>query len=98
MPYDASSDPYAQRSTGVNSYARGMSAIVPSDTVDLPTYAKALYIAAAGTISFIPIANYAGGSSSPITLISQPAGTIIPVQVARVLATGTSATVMGLYN
>lgn len=98
MPYNQNSDPYAQRSTEVNSYARGMLAVVPSDTVDLTTYAKALYIGGAGTISFIPVANYAGGSSSPITLASQPAGTLIPVQVARVLATGTTATVFGMYN
>ena len=98
MAYTPASDPYAQRSTLVDSQARGASPITPSDTVDLTTYAKALEVVTAGTVSVLPIANYAAGSTTAVALGNLPVGYIIPIQVARVFATGTTATVNGLYN
>ncbi len=98
MAYTAGSDPYAQRSTEISSQARGASVITPSDTVDLAPYAKALMVTAAGTVSVLPISNYAGGSTTAVSLGNLPVGYIIPIQVARVFLTGTSATVVGLYN
>ena len=98
MAYDPTQDPYAQRSTQVESQARGAAAIAPSDTVDLAPYAKALMVTAAGTVSVLPINNYAAGSSTAVALGNLPVGYIIPIQVARVFATGTTATVVGLYN
>jgi hypothetical protein len=98
MTYTAASDPYAQRSTEISSQARGAAAITPSDTVDLPVYAKALMVTAAGTVSVLPIAEYVQGNTTAVALGNLPVGYIIPIQVARVFASGTSATVIGLYN
>jgi hypothetical protein len=98
MSYDLSQDPYAQRSTEISSQARGAAAISPSDTVDLAPYAKALMVTAAGTVGVLPITSYATGSTTAVALGNLPVGYIIPIQVARVFATGTTATVIGLYN
>lgn len=98
MPYTLASDPYAQRSTEISSQARGAAAIAPSDTVDLTVYAKALMVTAAGTLSVLPIASYAEGITTAIPLGNLPVGYIVPIQIARVFATGTTATVVGLYN
>ena len=98
MAYNPASDPYAQRSIDVESQARSAAAISPSDTVDLTTYAKALMVTAAGTVSVLPVVNYENAVLTPIALGNLPVGYIIPIQVARVFATGTTATVIGLYN
>lgn len=98
MTYNPASDPYASRSVEVESQARGASAITPSDTVDLTTYAKALMVTAAGTVSVLPIVNYENAITTAVACGNLPVGYIIPIQVARVFATGTTATVIGLYN
>lgn len=77
--------------------ARLALAVTPSDTKDLtdatgdamPAYAKALYIGVAGNVTVVT----AGRSSddNTVTFTAHPAG-YMPVQVRRVLATGTTAT------
>lgn len=91
MPYTASADTYAQRSVPVNSFARGAAAVVTSDTADLATYAKRLYIGVSGDVAVIPVANYALGSTTPVVFKAVPVG-YLDVQVARVMATATTAT------
>lgn len=91
MSYDANQDGNAQRSTNIASQARAAATVAPSDTVDLTPYAKALYIGVTGNITVIPVGSYAGGSSATVTFLNVPVGWF-PVQVARVLATGTTAT------
>lgn len=80
--------------------ARRAFAVSPSDTNDLtnvsgdadPTYAKALYIGVTGDVTVITAgdtsANLAGKS---VTFKAHPVG-YMPVQVRRVLNTGTTAT------
>lgn len=87
MPYNPAQDPYVVRSGEVSSQARGAVAVIPSDTVDLAPYAKALYIGSAGDLKVIPINNVDG---SPVVFANHPVG-YCPVQVRRVLATGTVA-------
>jgi len=98
MAYNPASDPYAARSVPVESQARGTFPITPSDTVDFTTYAKALLVTAAGTVSILPVANYAMASTTAVPLGNLPVGYVIPIQVARVFNTGTTATVVGLTN
>jgi len=98
MAYNQASDIYAQRSTEVISQARNAALLVPSDIADLTPYAKGLLVTATGTLTVLPILAYAGGSTTPVSLGTIAAGTFVPVQVARVFATGTSATVVGLFN
>jgi hypothetical protein len=75
----------------VGSYA---SLVVPSDTVDLdPTYHRPfrIYVGGAGVVTFLPAR---GQTSIAITV---NAGSSIPIWVRRVLATGTTATLMVAY-
>lgn len=69
----------------ITNAARGW-AVTPSDTVNLTESARLLYVGGAGNLSLLT----AGGSS--ISLSGVLAGTFVPVQVARVNATGTTAT------
>lgn len=61
-------------------------AVTPSDTVDLAYTANALYVGATGTVRV-----RFRDESTAVTFSAVPAGTILPVIVDRVFATGTSA-------
>lgn len=67
-----------------------VTAITPSDTVDLATVPKALLITASGTLSI------KDSTGTTVALGSPPVGTVLPIRARRVMATGTSATVVGL--
>lgn len=68
------------------SSAKGQTAVTPNDSTDLTYISKALWIGGAGNIVVTP----AGGGSNVTYTVA--AGTILPIQVTRVLATGTTAT------
>ena len=88
MAYDPTKDEMdAQRSTAISSQARTAVAVTPSDTVDLTTYAKALYVGSAGDLAILPVNNTDG---NPVTLANHPVG-YCPIQVRRVYSTGTIA-------
>lgn len=93
MPYNSSQDPHTGATKAVTAQARSAVAVTPNDTTDLAIYAKALWIGADGTISVIPIEN---ADNAPVTFtVSQG---VFPVQVRRVLATGTTSTgIVALY-
>lgn len=59
--------------------------ITPDDDNDLETPAD-IFIGSAGNITVIPL-----GGTSPVTFASQPANSILPVRVKRVMSTGTGA-------
>ncbi len=80
---------YANRSTEVASQARGCVAVSPSDSADLAVPAKALYIGVAGDVAVLPL--NATDTSQAVTFTAHPVG-YMPVQVRRVLSTGTTAT------
>lgn len=61
-------------------------AVSPSDSTDLVTRSRALFVGGAGNINV----RMAGGMDCVFSGI--PAGTILPVQVDRVYATSTTAT------
>lgn len=64
--------------------------VTPSDTVDLPRLPKAIYISVTGSLV---VHNLNG---DPCTFASVPAGATLPIRAKRVLATGTTATVVAL--
>ena len=68
--------------------ARGLVAIVPSNTVNLVEPARALYVGGGGNISILPLSGVAA------TLVGVPAASVLPVAVSRVNVTGTTATNM----
>lgn len=86
MPQDTTKNVYPTSLTG---QCRRVAAVTPSDTEDLPNYAKALLIGGAGALKILPLAN---DDAAPIT-INVTAGEVFSFcQVRRVFATGTSAT------
>lgn len=67
-------------------------AVTPSDTVDLPFRSRALYIGVAGDVTAVM------HNGDVILFKNLAAGTILPVRVARVNATNTTASsIVALY-
>lgn len=67
-------------------------AVTPSDATDLPEIAStALLVTVTGNLSVVM---EKGGQ---IDLLSVAANTLLPLRVAQVRATGTTATVVALY-
>lgn len=62
--------------------------VTPSDTVNLPVAARALWVGGTGAVKVDTV----GGQT--VTFTAVPAGVRLPVQVKRVYAAGTSATLM----
>lgn len=85
-------DIYAHTTPGLSSPAVDGSMIQPNDGNDLAHVTRALYVGVGGQIA----AQLASGST--ITLAAVPGGTLLPLRVRRVMATGTSATnIVGLW-
>lgn len=94
MPYDPKNDPNAGLSSSM-SFGRKGSVIVPNDASDLPTYAKAIVVLSPGDVAIIPVENADGAT---LTFTGLAAGQIVPFQVRRVLATGTTASVASILG
>lgn len=69
-----------------NSTATYAAPVTPSDSEDLPVFASALWVGAGGTIVVDP---FFGPASVTLTGIAN--GTLLPLAVKRVRATGTTA-------
>lgn len=69
--------------------ARHAASVSPSDTVDLAVASKCLYVGGAGDLAMIMVDD---ADSQSVTLKAVPVGTVLNVQVRRVLNTGTTAT------
>lgn len=65
-------------------------AITPNDGSDMTYTCRALYIGGSGDISVVMDNGGRGGNT--VTFVGLTAGTILPIQAARVRATGTTAT------
>jgi hypothetical protein len=67
-------------------------AILPSDVGDLPQVTRALYVGGDGDLAVV----MRGGEE--VTFAGLSGGTLLPIRVSRVLATGTTATgIVGLW-
>jgi hypothetical protein len=60
--------------------------VSPNDNTDLTTYSRGLYVGAAGNLAVLMAQD-----SVSVTFNSVPAGSLLPLAVKRVLATGTTA-------
>jgi hypothetical protein len=66
--------------------AHGAVAITPNDSTVIPV-TRAVYVGGAGDIAVrLP------DNETPVTFVGVPAGIIFPIQVDKVLTTGTTAT------
>ncbi|RWD14176.1 MAG: hypothetical protein EOS74_19535 [Mesorhizobium sp.] len=83
-------DPYSDNVPGPASLGRSGRLVVPSDTNDLTVVAKAVVVGDAGDVSVIPALN---ADDDVMSFIDAPVGFVVPFQVRRVMATGTTATI-----
>ena len=75
-----------------NASAWGSITITPSDTTILSPVLRAIYVGAAGNVAVRML-----DGSTPI-FVGVLAGTVLPIQIDKVLATGTTAaSIVGLY-
>ena len=77
---------FAHLFTKLDSPGRTSETIVPSDVTDLVTVTRAIYVGVGGDVRVI----MAGGMTQ--TFKAAAAGSILPICVSRVYATGTTAT------
>ncbi|MBB5885451.1 hypothetical protein DYQ93_11520 [Xanthomonas sp. LMG 8992] len=80
----------ADPSSGVSSPAIDAYAIVPSDGTDLPKPARSLYVGGDGAAVVVTLAG------TQVTLSGLSAGSVIPLRVRAVKATGTTASLIAL--
>jgi hypothetical protein len=81
-------------STNTNAASTAFS-ITPDDNNDLTKNARAIYVGTPGATGSLVV--QMAGDGSQVTFVGIPAGTVLPIQVSRVLATGTTAsTILGL--
>ena len=97
MPYDKTKDPstgnvYAASRRKASRHPVG-AVVTPSDTVDLATYAAGVVVVTAGNVRYLPSQNL---DANPITITAATVGLVLPHQVRRVFATGTTATLATL--
>ena len=78
-------DIFEDRSSGLESPAYYAAEVTPSDTTDLTTDARALYVGTGGNVRVLT----SGGTTA--TFSNVPVG-ILPVRIQRVYAVGTTAT------
>lgn len=68
-------------------------AVTKSDSTILPDGIRALWIGGAGDVAVIM-----AGDTAAVTLSAVPAGTMLPIQVSKVMSTNTTATlIVGCY-
>jgi len=86
------SDKFSNYHSGLESPAERAFAITGNDSTDLTVFPRAIYVGGAGNVKVTTL----GGDT--VTFSGALAGTILPVRVARVFSTGTTATnLLGLY-
>ena len=82
-------DPYLNHAVGRDSPGMRHALITPSDTTDIPIRPRALYVLAAGNLAI------RDGAGVDQVYPVQPG--LLPFSAVRILATGTTATVVGWW-
>jgi len=78
---------------GIGEPATHAVAVTPDDVDTLANVSRALYVGVTGDVT---VTMYGNGNNA--TFVGVPAGTILPIRVSKVLATGTDATdILNLY-
>ena len=83
---------YSGRADAISAPAQRGFAITPSDASDLAAETRGLWVGASGDLALVL------ASGDEVTLVGAVGGTVLPLRVKRVKATGTTATqLVGLY-
>lgn len=93
MAYDASKD--LHKNVDPSALGAKADSVTPNDSTDLTFYAKAVEVVAAGDLVYLPAKNADGDT---ITVTGAPVGYRTVCRVRRVLSTGTTATVIAVYD
>ena len=87
------SDPFATTSPGLSGPAAHAFAVTPNDGADLPVVTRGLYVGTSGDLSLV-----LKGNASAVSFVGVVGGSVLPLRVAQVRATGTTAAdIIGLY-
>ena len=78
-------DDFASHETSLISPVQDADAILPSDSATLPKATRGLYVGATGDLRVRLV------SGATVTLAAVPGGSLLPLRVDQVLATGTTA-------
>ena len=89
-PAAAQTDPFKDFNDSVSAQCTHWTTITPSDSADLTTIPKAIYVGGAGDIAMIGAK--APPAATGVTWKAVPASALLPVRPRRILATGTNAT------
>ena len=81
-------DRFSDHAAGLESPASHGFAVTPNDSSDLGDLTRAVYVGGGGTMVAIL------QSGAEVTLAGIAAGTMLPLRVRRIKATGTTATAM----
>jgi hypothetical protein len=73
------------------SFFREAVAVTPHDANDLDRNAQSLYVGGLGNVSVHMVRQDDPDLPIAVTFLAVPAGTVLPISVSRVLATGTTA-------
>lgn len=84
MPTDA----FSNQNPGLSAPASDGFAITPNDGADLARVPRAIFVGGAGAVALVT------KRGTTLTFSGLTAGTILPVRANRVLATGTTATLL----
>jgi hypothetical protein len=86
-------DKFSKQVVTLNAPVQTLITVTPSDTVDLTSPSRFVYVGVSGDLSITPI-----GNNSPVTLKNLSAGTFHFIRAKRIHATSTTATniVIGL--
>jgi hypothetical protein len=86
-------DTFSRFQATANAPASHAAVITPSNTTDLATATRGLYVGVSGDVKVDMLGGEAG-----VTFIALAAAVIHPIRVTRVYATGTTASsILGLY-
>lgn len=81
----SAADGFSSYKTPLDGPADDAAAVTPSDSVDLANVSRGLYVGTGGDLTVIT----KGGTT--ILFKAVPSGTLLPIRVSRVKATGTAA-------
>jgi len=83
---------YTGRADAISAPAQRGFAVTPNDAVDLAAETRGLWVGASGDLALVL------ASGDEVTLAGAVGGSVLPLRIRRVKATGTTATqLVGLY-
>jgi hypothetical protein len=87
------SDPFATTSPGLAGPASHAFAVTPNDAIDLAVVTRGLYVGTGGDLSLV-----LKGDGNPVSFVGVAGGSVLPLRIVRVRATGTTAAdIVGLF-